>query len=66
MYFSPKTIFPLFFLTKKVEQKSQGKRECSAALPGQRECSAALPGQRTTATMCLLFYSSYLKSSFSL
>jgi len=25
-----------FFLDKKVEQKSQGKRECSAALPGQR------------------------------
>ena len=24
---------PLFFLTKKVEQKSLGKRECSAALP---------------------------------
>ena len=32
--------FPLFFLTKKVAQKSQGKRECSAALPGLRTTSS--------------------------
>ena len=44
----------LFFLTKKVEQKSQGKRECSAALPGKR----------TVVSMHLLLVASYLNLSF--